>query len=120
ARMKGNALDFSFSGHKTAVLRWVEAHRIEDEIAARKSMLREHPHPSVEQWLAVTPKQTLDLLASFQYAVIHELLTRAATAAESIEARGLIVSNGVACNAGLRATARSNRVPYPVHFPSAG
>src|ERR1035438_6413673 len=26
ARMKGNALDFSFSGLKTAVLRWVESH----------------------------------------------------------------------------------------------
>ena len=46
ARMKGNALDFSFSGHKTAVLRWVEAHHIEEEIAARKAMLRDHPNPS--------------------------------------------------------------------------
>ena len=26
AKMKGNTLDFSFSGIKTAVLRWVEAH----------------------------------------------------------------------------------------------
>src|SRR5205807_5113902 len=46
ARMKGNALDFSFSGHKTAVLRWVEAHHIEEEIAGRKAMLRDHPHPA--------------------------------------------------------------------------
>src|SRR5436305_3279595 len=45
ARMKGNALDFSFSGHKTAVLRWVQAHRIEEEIAARKALLRDHPRP---------------------------------------------------------------------------
>jgi N6-L-threonylcarbamoyladenine synthase len=120
AKMKGNALDFSFSGHKTAVLRWVEARHMEDEIAVRKAMLRGHPDPSVEQWLAVTPPLTLDLLASFQHAVIHELLTRAAAAAQSIGARGLIVAGGVACNSGLRAAARAAGLPYPVHFPSAG
>src|SRR5205085_3616430 len=36
ARMKGNALDFSFSGLKTAVLRWVEAHGMAEEIEARR------------------------------------------------------------------------------------
>ena len=120
ARMKGNALDFSFSGYKTAVLRWVEAHSMQEEIAARQSLLRACPNPSLEQWLAVTPKQTLGLVASFQHAVIHELLTRAASAAESIGARGLIVSGGVACNSGLRAAAQAARLPYPVHFPSPG
>src|SRR5436305_3402317 len=30
AKMKGNALDFSFSGLKTAVLRWVQAHDMEE------------------------------------------------------------------------------------------
>src|SRR6516225_4861062 len=34
AKMKGNALDFSFSGLKTAVLRWVEAREMQAEIAA--------------------------------------------------------------------------------------
>jgi N6-L-threonylcarbamoyladenine synthase len=120
AKMKGNALDFSFSGYKTAVLRWVEARHMEDEIATRRAMLRDHPNPSLGQWLAVTPKQTLDLLASFQHAVIHELLTRAAAAAASIGARGVIVAGGVACNAGLRAAARSGSMHYPVHFPSPG
>ena len=36
AKMKGNALDFSFSGIKTAVLRWVEARDMEEEIAGRR------------------------------------------------------------------------------------
>src|ERR1700722_15576215 len=53
ARMKGNALDFSFSGLKTAVLRWVEARDMEAEIAARRALLRENPTPVVEDWLAV-------------------------------------------------------------------
>jgi len=120
AKMKGNALDFSFSGLKTAVLRWVEAHDMEAEVAVRKALVRDNPAASVEQWLAVTPKRTLDLVASFQHAVIHELLTRAAASAERIGARSLIVSGGVACNSGLRSAAYASGLPYPVHFPSFG
>ena len=120
AKMKGNPLDFSFSGLKTAVLRWVEARDMQAEIEARRAVLRERRQPAVEEWLAVTPPRTLDLLASFQHAVIAELLTRSAAAAERIDARAMIVSGGVACNAGLRAAARSARLPYPIHFPSVG
>jgi N6-L-threonylcarbamoyladenine synthase len=120
ARMKGNALDFSFSGIKTAVLRWVEARDMDAEIAARRALLRETPTPSPEQWLAVTPQETLDLLASFQHSVIYELLTRAVASAESMGARSLIVSGGVACNSGLRERARAARLPYPVYFPTPG
>jgi N6-L-threonylcarbamoyladenine synthase len=119
ARMKGNALDFSFSGLKTAVLRWVESHDLAAETDAARSAARD-PHPSLEQWLAVTPQTTRDLLASFQRTVIEELLRRAAASAESIGARTLIVSGGVACNSGLRAAARDARLPYPVLFPSPG
>jgi tRNA N6-adenosine threonylcarbamoyltransferase len=120
ARMKGNALDFSFSGLKTAVLRWVESRDLTAEIQARRDLLRSDPHPSREQWLAVTPQNTLDLLASFQRTVIQELLRRAAASAESIQARTVIVSGGVACNSGLRAAAHEARLPYPVLFPSPG
>jgi N6-L-threonylcarbamoyladenine synthase len=118
AHMKGNALDFSFSGLKTAVLRWVESHDLTAEIQARRDLLRTTPRPSLDQWLAVTPRPTLDLLASFQRTVIQELLRHAAASAESIDARTLIVSGGVACNSGLRASARDARLPYPVLFPS--
>src|SRR6202030_98661 len=45
ARMKGNSLDFSFSGLKTAVVRWVEARDLDLEIAARRAMLAENHHP---------------------------------------------------------------------------
>ena len=120
AKMKGNALDFSFSGLKTAVLRWVESRDMQAEIAARRALLRENPAPGAHDWLAVTPQATLDLLASFQQAVISELLTRGAAAAEEIGARALIISGGVACNTGLRAAAQAARFPYPVYFPSPG
>ena len=118
ARMKGNPLDFSFSGLKTAVLRWVESRGMEAEIETRRELLRRHPRPSVEEWLALTPPATLGLLASFQRTVVEELLRRAAAAAEQIQARSLIISGGVACNAGLRAAAEAARLPYPVHFPA--
>jgi N6-L-threonylcarbamoyladenine synthase len=120
AKMKGNALDFSFSGLKTAVLRWVQARDMQAEIEARRALLHDRPRPTDEEWLAVTPPLTLDLLASFQHAVIAELLTRAAASAERIGARAMIISGGVACNTGLRNAARTARLPYPVHFPSPG
>jgi N6-L-threonylcarbamoyladenine synthase len=52
--------------------------------------------------------------------VIEELLRRAAAAAESIAARTLIISGGVACNSGLRTAAHDLHLPYPIYFPSKG
>ncbi|MGH9667796.1 MAG: tRNA (adenosine(37)-N6)-threonylcarbamoyltransferase complex transferase subunit TsaD, partial [Bryobacteraceae bacterium] len=118
AKMKGNPLDFSFSGLKTAVLRWVERHAMDAEIQRRRELLQARPAPSVEEWRAVTPQATLDLIASFQRTVIEELLRRAVASAEEIDARGVIVSGGVACNSGLRRAAAALRAPYPIHFPS--
>jgi len=120
AKLKGNPLDFSFSGLKTAVLRWAEAQNMEAEIAARKALLRSHPRPTAEQWLALTPQRTLDLLASFQNRVIEELLRRAIRTLEETGARSLILSGGVACNRGLRSAALQAQIPAPVYFPSPG
>lgn len=116
ARMKGNTLDFSFSGLKTAVLRWVEARGMAEEIAARRASGAQ----TIEEWLRVTPRATLDLLASFQATVIDELLRRAERSAEEIGARAVIVSGGVACNAGLQLAAQRRRMPCPVYFPAPG
>jgi len=120
ARMKGNTLDFSFSGLKTAVLRWVESHGLESEIAVRRELLKANPHPSTEDWLRVTPQATRDLAASFQRTVIEELLRHATEAAERSEGvRSLIVSGGVACNSGLREALTRSATGLPVYFPSA-
>jgi len=91
-----------------------------DEIAVRRAIARTVSEPSLEVWLAATPQATLDLLASFQHAVIVELLTRAAASAETIGARALIVSGGVASNRGLRDAAARAQLPYPVFFPTPG
>jgi N6-L-threonylcarbamoyladenine synthase len=120
AKMKGNALDFSFSGLKTAVLRWVQEHQMDAEINGRRELLSAVQRPRLEQWLSVTPRATLDLVASFQATVIRELMKHAEASAEKIGARSLIISGGVACNSGLRSAAQSARLPYPVFFPDAG
>jgi N6-L-threonylcarbamoyladenine synthase len=120
ARMKGNTLDFSFSGLKTAVLRWVESHDLAGEIEGRRKLLQTNSQPSIEEWLRVTPPATRDLVASFQHTVIEELLRHATEAAERHDgARSLIVSGGVACNAGLRAALTQKSTGLPVYFPSA-
>ncbi len=114
AKMKGNPRDFSFSGLKTAVLRWVEQHHMSAEIEVRRRLV----DPSLDDYLIATPQATLDLIASFQKTVIEELLRRAIASAEDIGAESMIISGGVACNSGLRETALSARLRYPVFFPS--
>jgi N6-L-threonylcarbamoyladenine synthase len=112
AKMKGNALDFSFSGLKTAVLRWVEQHDMAEEISRRRALVK----PGIGDWLAATPPATLDLIASFQQTVIEELLKRTARAVEDTGAESVIVSGGVACNRGLREAA--SQLPAPAYFPT--
>jgi N6-L-threonylcarbamoyladenine synthase len=115
AKMSGNALDFSFSGIKTAVLRWTETNDLKEEIAGRRTLV----NPTWEDLLAHTPQATLDLLASFQFTVIEELLRRAVTSAELIGAECVIVAGGVACNSGLRKAAEG-RAGLCFLFPAAG
>jgi N6-L-threonylcarbamoyladenine synthase len=119
ARMKGNTLDFSFSGLKTAVLRWVESHDLSAEIEARRHLLRKDPQPSTEAWLSATPQATRNLVAGFQQTVIDELLSHAAAAAGQMEdVRSLVITGGVACNSGLRAAAGRQWAGLPVYFPT--
>jgi len=113
-KMKGNELDFSFSGLKTAVLRWTEQHDVKEEIAARKRL----QNPTIAELRSMTPPATLDLLASFQYTVIQELLRRAVISAEQIGAESVIVAGGVACNAGLRKQAAQEH-GLNFYFPTA-
>ena len=49
--------------------------------------------------------------------IIEELLRRVLRSAEEIDARSVIISGGVACNSGLRESARA---AIPVYFPTPG
>lgn len=120
ARMKGNTTDFSFSGLKTAVLRWFEARDMANEVAQRRELLRVRSQPTTEEWLAVTPQPTLDLIASFQKTVVDELMRRIRSSADEAGARTVIVSGGVACNRGLRIAALRSDTCARILFPTPG
>jgi N6-L-threonylcarbamoyladenine synthase len=113
---------FSFSGIKTAVLRYVELHGLRDEAKARVSRVLGNfrPPQTREEALALCPQPTLDLIASFQHAVIGDLMKKTFAAAESVGAARILVTGGVAANRELRArfTAEADRRGLRVAFPT--
>ena len=113
-------IDFSYSGIKTAVLRYVETHDMRSAIERRRTALDGMPAPSGEDVLVASDPQTLDLVASFQHAVVNDLVSKTLLAAREYNASTLLVTGGVAANSELRATFQSRAATQglPVHFPS--
>jgi N6-L-threonylcarbamoyladenine synthase len=115
---------FSFSGIKTAVLRYVELHNLRPEAEARREALFTGPDapakPTLEDALATADPQTLDLIASFQHAVVGDLLRKTFAAQEALGAARILVTGGVAANRELRArfTAEAARRNLHVAFPT--
>jgi N6-L-threonylcarbamoyladenine synthase len=112
--------DFSFSGIKTAVLRYVEVHSLRDSIERRRRALTAIPKPTLEDYLANCDRQALDLIASFQRAVVEDLIGKTLVAARAYEAATLFVTGGVAANSELRSTFEQAGAQegIPVFFPS--
>jgi N6-L-threonylcarbamoyladenine synthase len=112
---------FSFSGIKTAVLRYVELHGMRGEarkpVPAMLAMAR--PPQTREAALSLCPQPVLDLIASFQHAVVGDLMKKTFAAAESLRARRILVTGGVAANRELRTrftaegAARGVRISFP-------
>jgi N6-L-threonylcarbamoyladenine synthase len=162
---------FSFSGIKTAVLRYVELHGLREEAQLRaarffppktagqpeQSQQLGAPGPDsgtgeaneplgapsipriFEEWrgdhepqpaskppktkeeaLALCPQQILDLVASFQCAVVGDLMKKTFAAQESLGARRILITGGVAANRELRArfTAEAQRRGLHIAFPT--
>ena len=93
--------DFSFSGLKTAVLREVRAQQPDLEAGV------EAPRPGLP---------IADLAASFQASVVDVLVTKALSAAETFEAKEVLVAGGVSANRALREAFRE-RSSLPVRVP---
>ena len=119
ASAESTRFDFSFSGIKTAVLRYVQTHGMGDANERRRALLAQSPELKSPQVATLTDERTLDLIASFQGAVVGNLLRQTFAAAEAFGVRGVLVSGGVAANRELRArfTAEAARRGVPVAFP---
>jgi N6-L-threonylcarbamoyladenine synthase len=113
---------FSFSGIKTAVLRYVELRGLRSEAEARvpRMLAAGKPPKTREEALALCPQGTLDLMASFQHAVIGDLMKKTFAAAEALDAGRILVTGGVAANRELRErfTAEAERRGIRVAFPT--
>jgi len=115
---------FSFSGIKTAVLRYVELNNLRPETEIRRDALFTGPdapaQPRVEAAVALCSQSTLDLIASFQHAVVGDLLKKTFAAAESLNVNRILITGGVAANRELRArfTAEAARRKLTVSFPT--
>ncbi len=97
--MREHRFDFSFSGLKTAVARWVEARQRAGE-----------------------PVPVADVAASFQEAVCDVLTAKAIDACRSQGIETLLIGGGVAANSRLRAmaTERAARYGIQVRVPRPG
>ena len=119
-KMKGNPLDFSFSGLKTAVLYRVRGTPLAVEAEERRAWRKTLERASTDELRAHCSRETLDLIASFQNAVVRDLLERTLAAADASRVDSVFVSGGVACNSLLRARfGETSRVQgLRVFFPS--
>jgi len=121
-KTRGNALDFSFSGLKTAVLYHVREHseyiaeirKREDAVAAG--------HRTFEELLPLCSEATLGLIREFQNAVVRDLVERTILGAEQCNVETVLVSGGVAANSQLRKrfTEEAQSRGLKVYFPSRG
>jgi len=112
--------DFSYSGIKTAVLRYVESHHMQASVELRRKPVASIPKPRFEDYLDHCDKQTLDLVASFQRAIVEDLAGRTLAAARAFDVATIFVTGGVAANSELRRTFERDAAAegIPVYFPS--
>ena len=87
-------------------------------IAARRQQIIATTNPA--DALQLCDQQTLDLLASFQRAVVDDLRRKTFAAAEHYGAHSLLISGGVAANRELRTrfTRAAGERGLPIAFPA--
>jgi N6-L-threonylcarbamoyladenine synthase len=104
------AVDFSFSGLKTSVLRLVNERR--GSLEPRAANL--DPQAAV-----LDPREIADIAASFQRVVVETLLDRTFEAAAWLGAKSIGIAGGVSANSRLRADAeaRGAKLGLPVFVP---
>jgi N6-L-threonylcarbamoyladenine synthase len=117
-KMKGNPFDFSFSGLKTAVLYRVRGTQLALEAEERRAWRKTVQRPTLDELRGQCSQTTLDLVASFQDAVVQDLVDRTLAAAEDCRVDNIFVTGGVACNSLLRRRFAERGRGFHVFFPS--
>src|SRR5256885_284539 len=116
----GLQFDFSYSGIKTSVLRYIETHGMKAGIDERRARLSRISRPEIDDFRKACDQQALDLVASFQRALVQDLVGKTLAAAREYEVASLFVTGGVAANNELRESFEQEaaREGLPVYFPS--
>jgi N6-L-threonylcarbamoyladenine synthase len=112
-QLKGD-LDFSFSGLKTAVARYVRSR------AAQESNLSQELQAAQDLSPTFSDQEIADISASFQRIVVTALLDRLFEAARRHQAKSIGIAGGVSANSRLRAELadRGARREMPTFVPS--
>lgn len=107
AKISDGRPDYSFSGLKTAVSKYVREHDIQ-------------PLTAEPADLSEVSQEIKDLAASFQATVIRSLVGVMEKLALELKPKTLIVAGGVACNQALQTRVREvgQKLNVPVYFPS--
>ena len=116
----GPQFDFSYSGIKTSVLRYIETQGMKAGIDERRARLSRISRPEIDDFRKACDQQTLDLVASFQRALVQDLVGKTLAAAREYDVATLFVTGGVAANQELRQTFEqaASREGVWVYFPS--
>jgi N6-L-threonylcarbamoyladenine synthase len=103
AEIKEHRFDLSFSGLKTAVLRYVKENNVQSS-----------------SFSLPPTKEIFDICASFQFAVVRALIRSLRRAAQEHPVKTLILAGGVACNSELRRAFQqlADELKIPAHIPS--
>jgi len=108
-KISDGSLDFSFSGFKTAALRHIQQTGIKPRRPGAKAT-----------------KIIIDLVSSYQQAIVDTLLSQTQKAVSRLQPRSILLVGGVACNSLLRRTLKKEfeenqrefAPPVRVYYPS--
>lgn len=103
AKISDGRPDFSFSGLKTAVVRFLRENEFTPATDASE----------ISQWAK-------DVAAGVQESIVRSLVRTTEKTARDLKPKTLVVAGGVACNLALRAAAETaaKKLDLPIYFPS--
>ncbi len=118
ARLKDGALDFSFSGLKTAARLQLQSEGLTPDTRMRR-VGEGHPGDRSMEELEALPRRAFDILASAQEAIADMLAEKTAEAVRRTRVQHVYLAGGVAANTRLREKLEAELTPLgaALHYP---